>query len=775
MEVSMRKDLNELLSIDRLQDLIDHVYYSSKVATGIMDLKGNIIVSSGLNRLCENYHKSNPITKAYCEECFIKTKAELEKGNKYYLSRCRNGMIDISVPIIVDGTQIATIFQGQFFEEMPDLYIYNGFSDHYEFVKEDYIQSVKETEICGREKIKTIIDFLTGISEFISDVATSKYKLEERNNELIRKNEELQDTFYELITVENELKERVYELKEKSTKLQEVSERYRLISEGAHDVVWDINITNDSVFMSENMKNILDDENISFDSYKDISSFLHEEDREKVVEKFRDKVSTGMYYEDEFRLVSKKGDVKYLLCRGKILRDEFDRPVKMAGSIKNITEKRLYERKIEELAFTDMLTGLKNSNKCTQDMDKNLNEVRNKIKRNLAVMYIDIDDFKNINDIYGHPLGDYILRKVSKRLEKLMDEGMELYRFGGDEFLIRMTDYDDMNIVIKKANDILDKVSKPFRINKKEFFLTMSIGIVESKNGKTKFHKMLKKADMALNKAKADGKNRYWLFTKKLQETSVKHMEIISDLKKAIINDELFLMFQPKININKHHIDGFEALIRWNHPDKGVIYPGEFIALAEKNGTIKLIDEWVFKKIIEKTKELESLGVDYDSISFNISPRTLIHYSTVENIKDIIEEYDVNPQKIKIEITENTLIDSIKHAKDILYVLKDIGFAISLDDFGKGYSSLNYLKMLPIDELKIDKGFIDDINKSEHDILDLIINLGHRMGIKIIAEGVENYSQYKYLKDNQCDVIQGYYLSKPLEFNEINLFCQVFH
>lgn len=771
----MNKGLNELLNIDRLQDLIDHVYYSTKVPTGIMDLEGGIVVSSGLNKLCENFHKSHPITSGFCKECFMETKAELGNGSKYHLSRCKNGMIDISVPIIVDGSHIATIFQGQFFGEQPNLEIYNTFSDHYNFIKDEYIQLVKDTEVCGKTRVKTIIDFLTGISEFISDVATARFKLELRNDELIRKNQELENTFHELTSVEDELKERVSELKVKSTKLHEISERYRLISEGSNDVIWDINISDDSVFMSDNMKNILDDEKVTFNSYKEFTSFLHEDDRDKVVEKFREKVSEGQYYEDEFRLVSKKGTVKHLLCKGKILRDEENRPVKMAGSIKNITEKRLYERKIEELAFTDMLTGLKNSNKCTQDIDKNLTEVRNKSKSNLSVMYMDIDDFKNINEIYGHPLGDYILKKVAKRLEKLMDKGMELYRFGGDEFLIRMTDYKDISEVTSKANDILDKVSKPFRINKKEFILTMSIGIVESKNGKTKFHKMLKKADMALNKAKEEGKNKYWFFTKKLQETSVKQMAIVSDLKKAISNDELFLMFQPKVNISKNHIEGFEALIRWNHPEKGIIYPGDFIEIAEKNGTIKLLDEWVFKNIIKKTNELEKLGVNFDSISFNVSPATLIHYSTLENIKDLLKEYKFNPNKIKIEITENTLIDSIKHAKDILGVLKDIGFEISLDDFGKGYSSLTYLKMLPIDELKIDKGFIDDIENSEHDIIDLIINMGHRMGIKIIAEGVENYSQYKYLKDNQCDVIQGYYMSKPIAFDEINLFCEVFH
>jgi diguanylate cyclase (GGDEF)-like protein/PAS domain S-box-containing protein len=595
-----------------------------------------------------------------------------------------------------------------------------------------------------------------------------------RNLELLRKNEELEDTFFDLISVEDELKERLEELKEKSRKLEEMSDRYRLISEGTHDVIWDINIANNDLFVSDKMSNILDGD-VELSSYKEFSNFLHHDDKEKVISKFRDRIKSGQYYEDEFRLVTKKGDVKHLLCRGKVLRDEDNKPIKMAGSIKNITEKRLYEEKIEELAYTDMLTGLKNRNKCTLDIDKNLNEVRGKLKKNLSVMYIDIDDFKNVNDIYGHPLGDYILKKVSKRLEKLMDEGMELYRFGGDEFLIRMTDYEDIDSVRKKASEILDKISKPFRVNKKEFFLTLSIGIAESKNGKTKFHKMLKKADMALNKAKEEGKNKFRIFTNKLQEESFTNISIESDLKKAISNDELFLVFQPKINIKDNYVDGFEALIRWKHPEKGIVYPGEFIDIAEKSGTIKLIDEWVFKNIIIKTNELEKSGVSFDSISFNVSPSTLLHYSTIENIKAILKENNFKPNKIKIEITENAMIDSINNAKDILNVLKELGFAISLDDFGKGYSSLNYLKMLPIDELKIDKAFIDDIDYSDKDIIDLIINLGHRMGLKIIAEGVENYSQYKYLKDNKCDVIQGYYLAKPLEFDEINLFCEVFH
>lgn len=770
----MRKKLKNLLNINRLQDLIDHIYASSDIPTGIIERNGDVVASSGLNKLCEQYHKNNEITNGFCQECFMDVEKNLESGSKFYLSKCKNGMIDISVPILIDGSYVATLFQGQFFDKEPDISEYNDISDTYDFSKEEYLEAVKNTEICCEEKIQTVIDFLTGISQFISDVASSKYELEVRNLELLRKNEELEDTFFDLISVEDELKERLEELKEKSRKLEEMSDRYRLISEGTHDVIWDINIANNDLFVSDKMSNILDGD-VELSSYKEFSNFLHHDDKEKVISKFRDRIKSGQYYEDEFRLVTKKGDVKHLLCRGKVLRDEDNKPIKMAGSIKNITEKRLYEEKIEELAYTDMLTGLKNRNKCTLDIDKNLNEVRGKFKKNLSVMYIDIDDFKNVNDIYGHPLGDYILKKVSKRLEKLMDEGMELYRFGGDEFLIRMTDYEDIDSVRKKASEILDKISKPFRVNKKEFFLTLSIGIAESKNGKTKFHKMLKKADMALNKAKEEGKNKFWIFTNKLQEESFTNISIESDLKKAISNDELFLVFQPKINIKDNYVDGFEALIRWKHPEKGIVYPGEFIDIAEKSGTIKLIDEWVFKNIIIKTNELEKSGVSFDSISFNVSPSTLLHYSTIENIKAILKENNFKPNKIKIEITENAMIDSINNAKDILNVLKELGFAISLDDFGKGYSSLNYLKMLPIDELKIDKAFIDDIDYSDKDIIDLIINLGHRMGLKIIAEGVENYSQYKYLKDNKCDVIQGYYLAKPLEFDEINLFCEVFH
>lgn len=424
------------------------------------------------------------------------------------------------------------------------------------------------------------------------------------------------------------------------------------------------------------------------------------------------------------------------------------------------------KEKIKKLAYSDYLTELPNRVAFTEMLDNVMLTLRN--EEVIALMDVDIDNFKHINDTLGHSYGDELLIDVTHRLKQAIDENDYLARVGGDEFIIltqNLTDIGEYEAKVKKIQKIFDY---PFVLSMKEYFITVSIGITMApKDGKTT-QVLTKNADSAMYAAKEYGKNTFVYFNNSINEKLMEKIQTQSELRKAIENDEFMVYYQPQVDLQTDRIVGFEALIRWNHPDKGIIPPGEFIYLAEETGLIVPIGTWVLQEACNQLKQWEDKGYTNLIMAVNISVRQFKDQDFVQMVKTVIEETGVNPNCLELEITETIALQDIEYTISIIQKLKEMGVAFSLDDFGTGYSSMNYLKRLPVNNLKIDKSFLDTImdNRSDQNIVKTIISLAQTLDLAVIAEGVEKDEQGLFLKNAKCNKAQGYLYSKPLPKEE---------
>ncbi|PKM96225.1 MAG: diguanylate cyclase [Firmicutes bacterium HGW-Firmicutes-1] len=432
-----------------------------------------------------------------------------------------------------------------------------------------------------------------------------------------------------------------------------------------------------------------------------------------------------------------------------------------------------YKEKLYKLAYQDHLTLLPNRRLFYHDLSKKINEAKE--DECFVLLLIDVDNFKYVNDIYGHDYGDKTLLNISQRIQCLINDHMKLYRIGGDEFAIYIEGKADLTFIHQFASSIIDDFKKNLHISTKTT-VSMSIGISMFPETTKDLNDLVKFADVALYKAKDAGKGTYSIFEASLKRYMDEKILFEEKLKLALANDEFILHFQPQVDFNTGEIRGFEALIRWVNEDLGFVPPNRFIPIAEETKIIIEIGEWVLKTAIEFGSKL-NMGDKKYIISVNISVVQWMQDNFVEVVENALKDYQFSEEYLELEITESILIHSFDQTISKLHKLREKGIKVALDDFGTGYSSLNYLKELPISTLKIDKTFIDDIlvekSKNEH-ILNAIITLGHQFGLEVIAEGVETQEQLSYLYNNKCDTIQGYIYSKPLDQQKIDGFISSF-
>jgi diguanylate cyclase len=436
---------------------------------------------------------------------------------------------------------------------------------------------------------------------------------------------------------------------------------------------------------------------------------------------------------------------------------------------KNINKRLENEKKLSEELFkeaiTDKLTGLKNWKAFGEELSMALQGCKDK-SASLSVLFLDLDRFKYVNDTFGHNMGDILLEKVAERLLSFDNHQGAVYRLGGDEFTFIVTNTDE-DIVL--AESIIKSFENPFILEDKQIYITTSIGIARYPVAGEDVENLTKNADSAMYKAKEEGKNRFWIYTKNINHGLSEMVNLESDLRKAINENQFFLNYQPIIDIKENSISSFEVFIRWSHPSKGIIMPGMFIPIAEETGLIVHIGEWALKNAcLEYNKWIKKHGRNV-KIAVNLSARQLHQSTIVTNIIDILRESHFNPENLELEVTESSVMKHPEESIEKLRRLKEIGISIAVDDFGVKYSSLNYLKLLPIDILKIDKSFIDGILKNKNDvaITKAIIQMAHSLDVIVVAEGVESLGQCEILKELNCDRIQGYYFSKPVLIEDV--------
>ncbi|WP_240626267.1 putative bifunctional diguanylate cyclase/phosphodiesterase [Thalassospira lohafexi] len=429
----------------------------------------------------------------------------------------------------------------------------------------------------------------------------------------------------------------------------------------------------------------------------------------------------------------------------------------------DITERKQTEARMRHLAVHDVLTSLPNRTLFLDRLRQALLSAR-RFQRGVTVLFVDLDRFKDINDHFGHDVGDLMIQEMGQRLSRIIRDSDTAARLGGDEFAIIQTDVQNIEDTIVLAQRIIDELCQPFDCRGIRLHSTASVGITLFPEDGENPEQLVKNADMAMYAAKAEGRNNYRFFLPSMHERVKERKTIEEDLRNALENDQLELYYQPKIDCRTERVVGAEALVRWHHPDRGLIMPGEFISVAEECGLINRLGAWVLEKACKQTQIWRDSSLPGLRIAVNLSPAQFQDAELVSSVTRIVKDTAMPEGTLELEITESILMNNPEKAVSTLKELKALGVMIAIDDFGTGYSSLNYLKRFPVSSIKIDQSFVNDIHVDMDDkaIVDAVIGLGHSLNLEVVAEGVEEVEQLDYLREKGCDFIQGYLYSKPL-------------
>jgi diguanylate cyclase (GGDEF)-like protein/PAS domain S-box-containing protein len=454
---------------------------------------------------------------------------------------------------------------------------------------------------------------------------------------------------------------------------------------------------------------------------------------------------------------------RYLVVNAAPIRNNRGELLAVIETFEDISERKKYEEQLEYQAHHDGLTTLPNRNLLVDRIHQAL-LMSQRNGHQVAVFFIDLDNFKFINDSLGHDVGDELLKIAAERLVACVRAGNTVARQGGDEFVIMISDPDVADVADRIAGDIQKAISQPFRINEHELVITCSIGISISPRDGENAQILLKNADLAMYQAKEQGRNRTNFYTDEMNARSLSRMTMERHLRRALERNELFLCYQPKVSLRSGRITGMEALVRWQSPELGLISPASFIPLAEETGLIEPIGEWILETACIQNREWQNVGMPALPVAVNLSARQFRQKHLVRVVERILRESTLEPRYLELEITESLVMQNLDRVTTILNELKALGTTLSMDDFGTGYSSLSYLKRFHFNTLKIDQSFIRDIT-SEPDSAEIaktIIAMAHNLRLKVIAEGVESVGQLNYLRLHNCDEIQGYFFSRPI-------------
>ncbi len=441
------------------------------------------------------------------------------------------------------------------------------------------------------------------------------------------------------------------------------------------------------------------------------------------------------------------------------------------GTIIDISERKRAEEQVKHLAFHDPLTNLPNRLLFNDRLTLAVAQAHRHNQR-LAVLFLDLDRFKIINDSLGHSVGDELLRQLAERIQEHVREGDTVARLGGDEFTLLVPGINADEDAAKIARKICDAIHDPFWIDGRELFVTTSVGVSVYPADGHDAETLVRNADSAMYRAKEQGRDNYQLYTPAMNARAVERLSLESRLRQAVAHDELELHFQPFIDLKTAELLGAEALLRWRHPELGLIPPGEFIPIAELSGLIVPIGEWVLRTACAEARKWHEKGFTDLTVSVNLSSRQFQHTDLVTQVTHALDETGLEPNKLDLEITESNAMQNAEHSINTLWGLKKQGVRISMDDFGTGYSSLNYLKRFPIDRIKLDQSFVRDLPSDKDDaaIAMAVIAMGRSLELEVIAEGVETEEQLAFLKGHQCDQLQGFLLSKPLAPRDFDRF-----
>jgi diguanylate cyclase (GGDEF)-like protein/PAS domain S-box-containing protein len=549
--------------------------------------------------------------------------------------------------------------------------------------------------------------------------------------------------------------------------LKESEERYALAARGSNDGLWDWNLSANVVHFSPRWKAMSGyQESEIGTSPEEWFERIHDADRERVKKEIAaHQKGLTPHFESEHRMLHKDGSFRWMLSRGVAVHDASGNASRMAGSQTDITEGKV----------SDPLTGLPNRLLFIDRVGRLVKHTKRRKDQLFAVLFLDLDGFKMINDSMGHQIGDQLLLGVASRLEKCLrvsdtvarlGETFTVARLGGDEFTVLLDDIKDPGDAKRAAERMMKALASPFILGGKEVFTSVSIGIALSNPGYEQAEDVLRDADTAMYRAKSLGKGRYEVFDADMRARVMARLQLETDLRHALERGEFRNFYQPIVALASGDIAGFEALLRWQHPTRGLLAPIEFIPVAEETGLIRELGWWNLREACRQISVWRAsfIAHPYLTISVNLSAKQFLQPNLVEDIRKLLVELEVPPEALRLEITESTVMADPSAAVEMLEKIKSLGIHLAIDDFGTGYSSLSYLHRFPLDTLKIDRSFISGMGDQGEgiEIARTILPMANNLRLDVVAEGIETVQQVSLLKKLQCKYGQGYYFSRPL-------------
>jgi diguanylate cyclase (GGDEF)-like protein/PAS domain S-box-containing protein len=541
----------------------------------------------------------------------------------------------------------------------------------------------------------------------------------------------------------------------------EVGRRYRTLIEHLPLVVYvdALDAVSSNIFTSPQIEPLLGYSVEEWKTETDLfERLLHPEDRERVLAAHAQTHRTHEPLSIEYRLIARDGHAVWLRDEGVVVLDERQQPLYLQGYLLDITREREAELQLRQQALYDPLTSLANRAFFHERL-RHAIKLRHEDGEATGLLYIDLDDFKGINDRWGHDLGDEVLREIGRRIEQSVRPGDTAARLGGDEFAVVLTEPLAPEQAVGVAERLLSEIGRPLESGSGPLYISASIGIAFGGHDET----LLKEADIAMYRAKGHPELGYAFFDPELDRAALERSELISELREGIGHGDFRLDYQAVVDLDRHEIMGYEALVRWEHPRVGELPPGDFIPLAEETGLIVSLGEWVLMEACTEAMSLWRLHSRPMHMAVNVSARQLHHPDFVRYVRRALDTSGLIPQLLTLELTESTLLSSDERVAQTLHSIKDLGVVLALDDFGTGYASLSYLRQFPIDVVKIDRSFTANADSKDGDLVLLkgIIDLGHALELNMVAEGIETPEQHTIVRKLGCHQAQGFYFGRP--------------
>lgn len=562
----------------------------------------------------------------------------------------------------------------------------------------------------------------------------------------------------------------ISEAKRLEESLRESNERFHLAADGSNDGIWDWDLRSNNVFVSQRLKKILGYEseelNVSPDTIIDI---VHPDDLKNIRQAFVDHINGQTpFLRQECRLRCKDGSYGWFALRGLAVRKPGMSPHRIAGSVMDISREKEFQDQLRYKAFHDSLTGLANRSLLLNRLQHALDRYRWPRQGLAAVLFLDLDFFKLVNDSFGHQAGDILLIKTARRIEECLRPGDTVARFGGDEFAILVEDIITIEDALIIANRIQQRLSEPFQIEDHSIYVSASIGVATTACEPSDPDSILRNADIAMYRAKAGGRSRYVIFDPNMHNEVLSHMERDRDLRSAILNNELILHYQPVLSMTEKRIIGLEALIRWQHPRLGLLYPRDFLDSIVESSLTEQITSWILDTTCAHLKQVHTAGYPDMNVAVNMSIAQLSLPSLLTLIQNSLEANGIPAQQLEIEITESVTIDHMDHIRQVIEKIYALGVSISVNEYGCRYSFLEDLERLKVRRLRLGKDYMGWANKDRSRFFEhLLIGLSRAFNLELVAGQVETTDQFKYLRSESCELFQGKLVSDPITADEL--------